>query len=224
MNIFGGSAGRASGAVAASLLVLALAGCSGEGDGPSEIEETVAAERVCGGALSKKAGRALELITGVSRFDASGEEFTVRSAAEALSRQGESSVFGKGDVCRIFSPLDETSEGIRVAWRLSNVHTKIPPDSTSRFTVLPMGFESGTAPNVAFLTFACYEKDGIDSNPEYVTIDAQSTGVLIEPEGDAQALKDAYATLVHSFSLAMAKELDCKDNGGLKPEPTLTPA
>ncbi|MEV3869937.1 hypothetical protein [Streptomyces sp. NPDC049906] len=183
----------------------------------------MAAERLCGGVLSKEAGKALEVITGVSRFEASGEDSTVRAAARALTREGESSVFGNGDICRIFSPSDGTSEGIRVTWELSNVRSK-PSTSTSRFTLLPMGVESATASNVAFLTFACYEKEGVDSTPEYVTIDAQSTGRVVEPEGDAQALKDAYATLVHSFSLAMAKELGCKDNGGLKSKPSLTPA
>ncbi|MEU4682858.1 hypothetical protein AB0G24_07030 [Streptomyces xinghaiensis] len=47
-----------------------------------------------------------------------------------------------------------------------------------------------------------------------------------EPEGDTEeleALEDAYATVAHSFSLAMAKELGCEDNGGLKAKPSLNP-
>lgn len=44
-----------------------------------------------------------------------------------------------------------------------------------------------------------------------------------DPEGAPDALKDAYATVAHSFSLAMAKELGCEDNAGLPETPDLTP-
>ncbi|WP_416518298.1 hypothetical protein [Streptomyces achromogenes] len=44
------------------------------------------------------------------------------------------------------------------------------------------------------------------------------------PEGDIKALKNAYATVAHSFSLAMAKELRCEKNGGLPAKPVLIPA
>ncbi|WP_323145190.1 hypothetical protein [Streptomyces anulatus] len=43
-----------------------------------------------------------------------------------------------------------------------------------------------------------------------------------EPEGDPEKLKDAYATVVHSVSLAMA--LCCENNGGLEARPSLDPA
>ncbi|MDC2949050.1 MULTISPECIES: hypothetical protein [Streptomyces] len=45
-----------------------------------------------------------------------------------------------------------------------------------------------------------------------------------EPGGDIDALKDAYATVAHSFSLAMARELRCEKNGGLAAKPVLDPA
>lgn len=45
-----------------------------------------------------------------------------------------------------------------------------------------------------------------------------------EPEGDPQKLKDAYATVAHSFSPAMAKELGCESNGGLQARSSLDPA
>ncbi|MFI2424329.1 hypothetical protein ACH5A7_09535 [Streptomyces sp. NPDC018955] len=45
-----------------------------------------------------------------------------------------------------------------------------------------------------------------------------------EPEGDVEALKDAYATVAHSFSPAMAEELRCERNGGLPARPALDPA
>ncbi|GGW20663.1 hypothetical protein GCM10018980_44240 [Streptomyces capoamus] len=44
------------------------------------------------------------------------------------------------------------------------------------------------------------------------------------PEGDVEALVDAYATVAHSFSLAMAEELRCEKNGGLPAKPVLNRA
>ncbi|MDX2674252.1 hypothetical protein NEH83_12745 [Streptomyces sp. JUS-F4] len=44
-----------------------------------------------------------------------------------------------------------------------------------------------------------------------------------DPEGDPEKLKDAYATVAHSFALAMAKELGCENDGGLEARPVLDP-
>jgi hypothetical protein len=59
-----------------------------------------------------------------------------------------------------------------------------------------------------------------------VLADAAPTGNHLpkEPEGDIEALKDAYVTVARSFSLAMAKELRCEKNGGLPARPVLDPA
>ncbi|GGS03170.1 MULTISPECIES: hypothetical protein [Streptomyces] len=40
---------------------------------------------------------------------------------------------------------------------------------------------------------------------------------------DPEELKDAYATMAHSFALALAKELRCENDGGLEPRPALDP-
>ena len=45
-----------------------------------------------------------------------------------------------------------------------------------------------------------------------------------EPEGDPDVLKDAYATVAHSLSLAVAMQLGCEDDGGLEDQPSLDPA
>lgn len=45
-----------------------------------------------------------------------------------------------------------------------------------------------------------------------------------EPEGDPQKLKDAYATVAHSVSLAVAKELDCENDGWPEARPSPDPA
>lgn len=64
-----------------------------------------------------------------------------------------------------------------------------------------MGEDAGAAHDAAHVAFACSHKD--------------------QP-GSSQ--KNAYATLAHSFALAMAKELKCDNNGGLEDKPSLVPA
>ncbi|MGW1017481.1 hypothetical protein [Streptomyces niveus] len=78
---------------------------------------------------------------------------------------------------------------------------------------------------MAYVTFACGHKDEPNSSPDYISASAEAT-VRTGPEGDERRKKNAYATLAHSFALALAlaKELDCEDNAGLKPGPSLVPA
>lgn len=86
-----------------------------------------------------------------------------------------------------------------------------------------MGEGAGATHDMAYVTFACGHKDQPNSSPDYISASAEAT-VRTKPEGDERPLKNAYATLAHSFALALAKELNCEDNGGLKPEPSLVPA
>lgn len=223
-----GTRGLLCAAVAGSL-VLAVAGCSGgdDGTGEKEPDTSVAAERLCGGnAVSTEAGKALQVIMDSARFEPSNEKTTVAAAARELGRTDNSHVNGNGDICRIYPPTDAPYKQLRVDWYLSG--SAPDHDSAAKFTLLPMGERAGTAPDVAFVIFACHDgRELTGPTPRYITIMVEPGGKPVEPEGDAeelQALKDAYATVAHSFSLAMAKELGCEDNGGLKAKPTLTPA
>ncbi|MGW8569272.1 hypothetical protein [Streptomyces niveus] len=207
------------GAVAGALAFLAT-GCSDDADGkPADV--SVTADKLCGGGVVTKDGaKALEVITGETRFAASGKYSTVADAAEELTRETMSSAYERGDICRIYpdAPVNE----LRIRWELDNIIREGPPHP--QFTVLPMGEEAGAAHDKAYVTFACGQKDQPDSSPDYISAWAQATGRPTKPEGDERPLKNAYATLAHSFALALAKELGCEDNAGLKPEPSLVPA
>ncbi|MFD4771143.1 hypothetical protein [Streptomyces niveus] len=76
-----------------------------------------------------------------------------------------------------------------------------------------MGEDAGATHDMAYVTFACGHKDEPNSSAEAT--------VRTGPEGDERRKKNAYATVAHSF--ALAKELGCEDNGGLKPKPSLIP-
>ncbi|MGV9624532.1 hypothetical protein [Streptomyces tendae] len=215
--------GLLSVAVAGSLLVGA-AGCGGGGneDGAQDDYKVVAGTQLCGGnAMSAAASKALKVITGSTRFEASAEEYTVKQAAADLVDDYPLST-ETNDVCRIYTPRDTPDFDLRITWNLEDG----PPtsDSAPEFTELKMGELAVTATDKAYVFFAC-QSDKLGSSPDvHIVIGVQHWAMHTEPEGDIKALKDAYATVTHSVSLAMAKELGCENNGGLPAKPVLDPA
>ncbi|MFI6061363.1 hypothetical protein [Streptomyces sp. NPDC051286] len=207
------------GAALTGSLLLGAAGCSGGGDGAvKEPDATVAAGALCGGsAVSPGAAEALKTITGSSRFEASGETSTVAHAAKELTERFTSSATGDGEVCRVYTARDE----LRITWQLFS--SAPVDDPAAKFSVLDMGERALAAPDGAFLRFACRSGKVPGSGLAHIDIGVERGGMPKEPEGDPEALKDAYATVAHSFALAMAKQLGCENNGGLKAKPSLDP-
>ncbi len=82
--------------------------------------------------------------------------------------------------------------------------------STARLPCVFFACRSGKLPDLSGVT--------------HIFIGVERWGMPKPPEGDIKALKNAYATVAHSFSLAMAKELRCEKNGGLPAKPVLIPA
>ncbi|MFF2639816.1 hypothetical protein ACFVUB_08180 [Streptomyces niveus] len=205
-------------AVAGSLMFLA-AGCSDDTrKEPPDVYVT--GDKLCGGrAVTKDAAKALQVITGDTRFAASGKYSTVADAAEELTEKATYRNYELGDICRIYP--DVSANELRIRWELMSSAPKGP--SSQRFTALPMGEDAGVTHDMTYVTFACGHKDQPDSSPDYISAWAEAT-VRTRPEGDERRIKNAYATLAHSFALALAKELNCDDNAGLEPEPALIPA
>ncbi|WP_312023948.1 hypothetical protein [Streptomyces sp. WAC 04229] len=217
--------GLLSAAVAGSLL-LGATGCGGDGDedGVPDDYKVVAGTRLCGGnAVSADAAKALKVITGSSRFEASGEKYSIEQAATVLATMYNAPHGRSGDVCRIYTPLGKPDFELRVTWR------QVDPDATgspaSKFTALKMGERTLAAADKADVQFGC-RSDKVAGTGEvaHLAVGVEHWATPTEPEGDIKALKDAYATVAHSFSLAMAKELGCEKNGGLPSKPVLDPA
>ncbi|MFE7370301.1 hypothetical protein [Streptomyces anulatus] len=210
------------GVVVAGLLAFAAVGCSGDGKAGATGERPTEAIDLCGGeAVSAEAAESLEVITGSSRFDESDEDSTVVHAAKQLSQEFTSSVTGDGDICMVFAVDAAQSDRLEVTWELASGPPQGEP--APKFTVLPMGERTLTASDAAVVQFACRSAKLPGSTPAQVKIGVERWSPE-EPEGDPEKLKDAYATVAHSVSLAMAKELGCENNGGLKDRPSLDPA
>ncbi|MFI1221725.1 MULTISPECIES: hypothetical protein [unclassified Streptomyces] len=217
--------GRAGlgGAVIAVFLAAGAVGCAGGNDeAPKEGGEFVAGTLLCGGeAVSTEAAESLKVITGSSRFEAPAEGSTVARAARSLSEAFASPAADDGDICQVFAINAAQSDRLEVTWELASG----PPEGepAPKFTVLPMGVRTLTAPDSAVVQFACRSAKLPGSTPAQVKIGVERWSPT-EPEGDPEKLKDAYATVAHSVSLAMAKELGCENDGGLEARPSLDPA
>ncbi|MEU2438641.1 hypothetical protein ABZ595_21050 [Streptomyces rubradiris] len=205
---------------------LGATGCGEDGDkdGVPKDYKVVAGTQLCGGrAVTADAAEALKVITGSSRFEASSKEHTVAQAAADLAAGPPSSTM-YNDACRVFTPADTPRFELRITWRLAD---GAPTDGpvAPKFTVLKMGEEALAAADKAYVRFACRSPRFHDpSEVAHIDIGVERWGMPQPPEGDVEALKDAYATVAHSFSLAMAKELRCEKNGGLPAKPVLDPA
>ncbi|KRD16996.1 hypothetical protein ASE41_23885 [Streptomyces sp. Root264] len=172
--------------------------------------------------MSAQASKALKVITGSSRFGTTAEKSTVPRAAKKLIGAFPVATGGRDDVCRIYTADGTPNFAIRVTWGLNDGPPMGTPDP--EFTVLHMGERTLSAANRASIRFACRsDRFPNSTNAAHVAIGVERWGMPKEPEDNVKALKDAYATVAHSFSLAMAKELRCEKNGGLPERPVLDP-
>ncbi|MFF9394188.1 hypothetical protein [Streptomyces griseoluteus] len=217
--------GLLSAALAGSLL-LGATGCGADEDGSKTPKDykVVGGTQLCGGdAVSTEAAKALKVITGSSRFEASEEKATTTQAAADLIASSPVATTTK-DICRVFTPIGTPEFQLRVTWRLAD-HAPSDDPSAPKFTELKMGDKALAAADMAYVYFTC-RSDKVPSSSEgtHIVVGVEHWAMPREPEGNIKALKNAYATVAHSFSLAMAKQLRCDKNGGLPPKPVLDPA
>ncbi|WP_204116899.1 hypothetical protein [Streptomyces sp. CS147] len=209
------------GAVIAVSLAAGAVGCTdGESVGAAPDYSTGPTELCGGNAVSAEAGKALKVITGASRFEGSGPDGTVAFAAKWLSEGYDSPAADDGDICRIYAKSSAAGDRLEATWELVWGPPKGEP--AAEFKVLPMGERALAAPDAGSIQFACRSEKLPGSTPAHIDIGVERWSPK-DPEGDPEKLTDAYATVVHSFALAMAKELRCENDGGLEPRPVLDP-
>ncbi|MGW0604353.1 hypothetical protein [Streptomyces sp. NPDC002640] len=208
---------------AVASLLLAATGCGGSGGGEAAAEDLAGTELCGGDAVSTEASKALKVITGASRFGTTAETSTVAHAAKGLVEAWPYPTGGRDDICRVYTAAGSPEFELRVTWGLEG---GAPTGSTASDLVrLRMGEETLAGEKSASMVFACRsDRFPGATKPAHVRIGVERWGMPKPVEGDAEALRNAYATVAHSFSLAMAKELGCEKNGGLPAQPVLEPA
>jgi hypothetical protein len=203
--------------------MLGATACGGDDEKPPA-DKALAGTELCGGdAVSADASEALKVITGASRFGTTAATSTVEQAAKDLVEAWPYPTDGRDDICRVYTADGEPDFTLRITWGLEGgAPTDEPP---SDFTALKMGEQTLAAENRAHVRFACRSDRFPDATkPAHVSVGVERWEMPTEVEGDAEELKDAYATVAHSFSLAMAEELGCEGRGGLPERPVLDPA
>lgn len=202
-------------------LLFATTAC---GRGESRDEKEVEGSRLCGGsAVTAEASRALEVITGSSRYRPSAERSTIARAAENVVADFPGPSVGREDICRIFTADGARPFAMRVSWRLF-VGPPTDPSNPDAI-VLDMGERTVAQLDQGYVQFKCESDRFPHSSKEgKISVSVWQRLKHPKPEVDDTLLKNSYATVAHSFALALAKELRCTDNGSLPERPVLEPA
>ncbi|MEV4334220.1 hypothetical protein AB0K02_27445 [Streptomyces sp. NPDC049597] len=211
-------------AVGVALLLGAMtAACGGEES--DEPPLYVVASDVCDGVFQeKRASEAVERILGSGPYGSAGRD-AVKRVADAL-RDGFAS--GRSwssatELCPLAPKRSRTLDQGSLAFSIydpSDVGTgKLP--AGARFYA--MGEEAVAGPGMAEIYFTCASPDLEGSTDGPLRVQGRlSLGSGLEKDSDEH--REAGLTVVHAASLAVAEELECKDNGGLPQQPVLTEA
>ncbi|MFJ4774792.1 hypothetical protein [Streptomyces sp. NPDC088762] len=196
-----------------------LAGCSGDGDGPSGPAELSGAQVCPEGMLAPDAVRGIEKLTGATLFaqPEEGDSAGVRWVAGVLSR-GYAKIGASlgGQACKA-TPLDEKNRRkVSVSFEIESELQRTGENSESgkgHYWEYDLGRNALAVSRQARLYFDC-ASSRLAGPDKAVPVEA-SVNVSEGSKGDEPELREANLAIVHSAALAMAKELGCKNNGGL---------
>lgn len=214
------------GVVALALGMLAACGDGGESKDPDrQGKDLVGAEKLCDGILSKDAVRALQQVTGVTKFQepAAGDGLsrTAKKLVDEYDQSGVTDQVHDVDLCLIYKPtssgLSDTEVTFSIAQRKDLDGGKDPS-----FAKYAVGRQALANSKVAVLYVECASSkmSGSQSSPALLRGELRNRD---EPEGDGGKLQKANLTVLNSAGLALSKELGCKGNSGLTESPNLTP-
>lgn len=215
------SAARPKARIFLGLLVAAtlVSGC-GDGEradtGPSEV---FAAEVCSEGLLSPDAVRALELLTGgATPFKPPKNVGDVAWVAGVLER-GYAKMGGSlgGTVCRATPADPKNHHDLSVSFEIEHELTRTGEQTESGkgyYWEYDLGRSALVLPDGGRLFFDC-TSDRLAGPDKAVPIKASVSLREAPTAADPRALREANLTIVHSAARAMAKELGCKDGGGL---------
>ncbi|GAB2972612.1 hypothetical protein GCM10023080_040900 [Streptomyces pseudoechinosporeus] len=204
-----------AGAPLAAFVLLVGCGSNDEGSG----DEPVNAASLCEGNLSTKARGAMELIAGTKEFLPLDSSSAKRAAEDIVDDYLLGSLNKERDVCRIHAPGTTEIAEITVQFSLDDGRFLSGSGDDPSFKAYGIGRKALASPNKAVLYVECSSAKLSDTSATLLR------GELLNrdsPEGDAEDLRRANLTVLHSVALALTKELGCADNAGLSTEPSFT--
>lgn len=202
-----------------TLALLGLVGCGGESEGSSE--KNVTAEALCEGNLSADAARAVEDISGAKEFQPYGNGKLSDAADDLIADQGMGETNDRS-ICRIHTLNSGDSATIRIRFSVDTGDSLSNSGKATSFEEYNLGREALASPQKAVLYVECRSSKFIGgaNSPDVLLRGALDD--LDQPEGDAEELRRANLTVLHSVALALTKELGCADNAGLPAKPSFT--
>lgn len=205
-----------SGTVAAGVVAaLMVTACGGGDDSGKEAEPRVTAGEVCHGLFAGDEGKALRTTLGAETSHSVDDE-SVRDVAEKLAAEPlDGGAWRERRICSVHkSPqagiADLTVTAERVRPEVADApHTK---PGTARYQ---LGRIAWADINKGVVYVDCLsprlpDADGV--NPAVLAISAWNRTF---PQGDVAKYREANLALAHAGAVALAKELGCKDHGGL---------
>lgn len=199
-------------------LGLLLAGCGSGGEEPAQ------AAQQCDGTLSPAAVGALESVLGTKEFRSAGTglEPTVKVLIEDQAREGRPP--GHPAMCEVGTDADSRL-GVTIGFRLYE-DADLHDDGTQRTDagryLYAMGRETSTDNKTARVFLGCSSPrlKGSETDPAplegMLTFEKPAKGAYPD---NTPATREAYLTVLHSVTLAVAKELGCENDAGLGDKP-----
>ncbi|WP_237530457.1 hypothetical protein [Streptomyces sp. SID3212] len=208
---------RARGAFTSVVAVVALVGLVGCGDdGGKEqgksAQGRIEARELCRGNLSGDAVDAVQLITGAEEFSSLDSGDKLESLAQAVVDDYLADGVGGEThrVCGIYLPGSTLADvGIDVS--LEDGDGVGDGKFAGSFKQYDLGREGLASPRKAVLYAECVSEK-FEGGPVMLRAALNNRD---EPDGDAERLRKANLTLLHSVTLALVEQLGCEDRAGL---------
>ncbi|MFI6208719.1 hypothetical protein ACIBAI_20315 [Streptomyces sp. NPDC051041] len=197
---------------------LSVSSCQ-SGDDQGSANPGKVRENDCLGTLNEAATKAAASLLGSESYvTSSSRDGATGAAKEIVSEYRTNGITGGNEVgiCWIYRSKKDVSD-LTIS---SSFATEIPKSSTvaSVFTPFKMGEIALAGNREAVVYMQCssrrFETDG---SQETFTLRVEASN-RYEPDGSPVELQEKNLTVAHSASLALAKALDCKNNGGLTSE------
>ncbi|MFE2424234.1 hypothetical protein [Streptomyces hokutonensis] len=204
-------------AAAATVAALAASLTACDSSEPTEKPTTEAvSSNLCGAQLSTGARRALLYVLGSKKFTTSEPTAalgkTARSLVSGYQEKGpdDSATAEEYQLCTAYAPAADF--GVELSFYLSRT-VPGPIALLPKFTQYEMGELALSRPLNAFLYMKC-SSGSFRSDGDSVLIRGELTNPLAV-NSDDDTLREKNMNVLHAVSLAMAKELGCKDDAGL---------
>jgi len=207
--------------LAVALVLVTSGGASACG---SDTEESfVGADEVCGGVFDGPVHKTVESVMGsksLYRTPSNGMDRVIEAIKDgyALGRNWAPGA----ELCSLLAKGAVTRDATTISFHIYDPRDVSDPEASNGGRLYRMGTLSEGNPRAAVIFFECVSPQlkGSKDHPARIGGELLNTKVRA---GDPLAHSDDNLTVMHAVSLAVAKKLQCRDNGGLPDKPDLRP-